>query len=61
MKLLDHPEFSGVEPLFATAFVFSTGKNVGRRVRCTEVAPDVVHFCNLSFAGQRNGPFRFQP
>ena len=44
MKLLDHPEFCGVEPLFATAFVFSTGKNVGRRVCCTEVTPDVVPF-----------------
>ncbi len=34
MKLLEHPDFRGVEPLFATAFLYSTGKNVGRRVRC---------------------------
>jgi len=34
MTLLQHPEFDGVEPLFGTAFVFSTGgKNSGRRVR----------------------------
>jgi hypothetical protein len=33
MKLLQHPDFQGVEPLFATAYVFSTGNNVGRRVR----------------------------
>jgi hypothetical protein len=33
MKLLEHPDFQGVEPLFATAYVFSTGNNVGRRVR----------------------------
>lgn len=32
MKLLEHPDFRGVEPLFATAFIYSTGKNVGRRV-----------------------------
>ena len=32
MKLLEHPDFQGVEPLFATAFVFSTEKNVGRMV-----------------------------
>ena len=34
MKLLDHSDFQGVEPLFATAYVYSTGSNVGRRVRC---------------------------
>jgi hypothetical protein len=34
MKLLDHPDFQGVEPLFATAFLYSTGKSVGRRVSC---------------------------
>jgi hypothetical protein len=34
MKLLEHPDFHGVEPLFATAFLFSTGKNVGRMVCC---------------------------
>ena len=34
MKLLEHSDFQGVEPLFATAYVYSTGSNVGRRVRC---------------------------
>ena len=38
MNLLDHPDFRGlVEPLFATSFIFSTGKNVGRRVCCSGV------------------------
>jgi hypothetical protein len=32
MKLLEHPDFRGVEPLFATAFIYSTSKLVGRRV-----------------------------
>ena len=33
MKLLEHPDFRGVEPLFASAYIYSTGKHLGRRVR----------------------------
>ena len=58
MKLLEHPDFQGVEPLFATAFVFSTGKNVGRRVcqvLCTRCFP--LSNSDVTAAGERNGSF----
>jgi hypothetical protein len=45
MKLLEHPDFRGVEPLFATAFVFSTGNNVGRRVCCIRT-PKILSVLN---------------